>query len=67
VPDARTEEQFLLYFQFIDGRVIDFIQRGALEEAMDEVGKVGPRANWRACSNSPETLNESQGACSRSR
>jgi hypothetical protein len=50
LPDPRKEEQFLIYFLFVDGRIIDFLQRDTLEEAMDEVGGVVLRKDWRSCS-----------------
>jgi hypothetical protein len=49
-PHPIREEQFVLYFLLKSGMVLDFLQRDTLEEAMDGMGRVVRRADWRECS-----------------
>lgn len=50
VVHPERGERYILYFLAADGRPIDFAQRRALDAAMDEVGRVVQRRDWRECS-----------------
>ena len=50
VVGHKIGERYLLYFLFIDGRCIDFSQQRTLDEAIDQVGSVVQRHEWRLCS-----------------
>ena len=50
VTGSAIGDRYILYFLSADGRRIDFAQRSSLEEAIDEVGAVVQREEWRMCS-----------------
>jgi hypothetical protein len=50
VTGSAIGDRYILYFLSADGRWIDFAQRLSLDEAIDEVGGVVQREEWRVCS-----------------